>query len=56
MDEPTSSMDKKSIALFDALVPNLIVQELTIIQATHIPDQPERFGSEIIAMKQGRLV
>ncbi len=56
MDEPTSNMDNKSIADFDALVPTLIERDLTIIQATHMPDQPERLGSVIIAMDQGQLV
>lgn len=56
MDEPTSNMDKKSIADFDALVPTLVERDLTIIQATHMPDQPERLGSEIIAMDHGQLV
>lgn len=56
MDEPTSNMDKKSIADFDALVPTLIERDLTIIQATHMPDQPERLGSVIIPMDQGQLI
>ena len=56
MDEPTSNMDKKSIETFDALVPTLIERGITIIQATHMPDQPQRLGSEIIAMDQGQLV
>lgn len=56
MDEPTSNMDKKSIADFDALIPTLIERDLTIIQATHMPDQPGRLGSVIIDMDQGRLV
>jgi tungstate transport system ATP-binding protein len=55
MDEPTSNMDKKSTADFDALIPTLIERDLTIIQATHMPDQPERLGSVIIAMDQGKL-
>jgi tungstate transport system ATP-binding protein len=56
MDEPTSNMDKKSIEDFDRLIPTLIERDLTIIQATHMPDQPERLGSEIITMDQGRRV
>jgi len=56
MDEPTSNMDKKSIEDFDKLVPTLIERNLTIIQATHLPDQPQRLGSIIVAMDQGRLV
>ncbi len=56
MDEPTSNMDKKSIETFDALVPTLIERGITIIQATHMPDQPQRLGSEIIAMDQGQLI
>lgn len=55
MDEPTSNMDKKSIADFDALVPTLMDRDITIIQATHMPDQPQRLGSVIIAMDQGQL-
>lgn len=55
MDEPTSNMDKNSMANFDALVPILMERDITIIQATHMPDQPERLGSEIIAMDQGQL-
>ncbi|MEZ4483334.1 MAG: ATP-binding cassette domain-containing protein [Syntrophotaleaceae bacterium] len=56
MDEPTSNMDKKSTADFDALIPTLIERDLTIIQATHMPEQPERLGRVIIAMELGRLV
>ncbi len=56
LDEPTSNMDKKSIDEFDALLPVLMEQDLTIIQATHQPDQPQRLGSAIIAMDLGRLV
>lgn len=56
LDEPTSNMDKKSIEAFDALIPTLSHQDITIIQATHMPDQPQRLGSQIIAMEFGRLV
>ena len=56
MDEPTSNMDKASIEAFDALIPTLKQQNITIIQATHMPDQPQKLGSEIIAMERGRLV
>jgi tungstate transport system ATP-binding protein len=56
MDEPTSNMDKNSIEAFDALIPTLPRQDITIIQATHMPDQPQRLGSQIIAMEYGRLV
>ncbi len=56
LDEPTSNMDKKSIDEFDALLPILMEQDLTIIQATHQPDQPQRLGSAIIGMDLGRLV
>lgn len=55
MDEPTSNMDKKSTADFDSLIPTLIERDLTIIQATHMPDQPQQLGSEIITMDEGRL-
>jgi tungstate transport system ATP-binding protein len=56
MDEPTSNMDKKSIEAFDALIPTLKEKDITIIQATHMPDQPGRLGSEVIVMEHGRLV
>ncbi|GAB6194537.1 ATP-binding cassette domain-containing protein [Desulfocastanea catecholica] len=56
LDEPTSNMDEKSIKAFDDLILTLKVKDVTIIQATHMPDQPERLGSEIIAMENGRLV
>jgi tungstate transport system ATP-binding protein len=56
MDEPTSNMDKESIAAFDALIPTLKEKDVTVIQATHMPDQPERLGSDIIAMEYGRIV
>jgi tungstate transport system ATP-binding protein len=56
MDEPTSNMDKKSIEAFDALIPTLKRKDVTIIQATHMPDQPGRLGSEVIAMEHGRPV
>lgn len=56
LDEPTSNMDRKSIEAFDALIPTLKKQDVTIIQATHMPDQPERIGSEVLAMEHGRLL
>jgi tungstate transport system ATP-binding protein len=56
LDEPTSNMDRKSIEAFDALIPTLKEKDVTIIQATHMPDQPKRLGSEIISMEYGRLV
>jgi tungstate transport system ATP-binding protein len=56
LDEPTSNMDKKSIEAFDALIPTLKQKDVTIIQATHMPDQPERLGSVVISMEHGRLV
>jgi ABC-type cobalamin/Fe3+-siderophores transport system ATPase subunit len=31
-------------------------RDITIIQATHLADHPERLGSEVIAMENGRLV
>jgi ABC-type phosphate transport system ATPase subunit len=49
-------MDKKSIEAFDALIPTLKEKDITIIQATHMPDQPGRLGSEIIVMEHGRIV
>lgn len=56
LDEPTSNMDKKSIEAFDSLIPTLKEKDVTVIQATHMPDQPKRLGSHIIAMEHGRLV
>jgi tungstate transport system ATP-binding protein len=56
LDEPTSNMDKASIEAFDDLLPTLLGQDITIIQATHSPDQPKRLGSEVMPMAFGRLV
>jgi tungstate transport system ATP-binding protein len=56
LDEPTSNMDKASIDAFDNLLPTLLDQDLTIVQATHSPDQPKRLGSEVLPMAFGRLV
>lgn len=56
LDEPTSNMDKASIDAFDNLLPTLLDQDITIIQATHSPDQPKRLGSEVMPMAFGRLV
>lgn len=56
LDEPTSNMDKASIEAFDNLLPTLLDQDITIIQATHSPDQPKRLGSEVMPMAFGRLV
>jgi tungstate transport system ATP-binding protein len=55
LDEPTSNMDRASIEAFDKLLPLLVEQGMTIIQATHSPDQPERLNSIIIRMEDGRL-
>lgn len=56
LDEPTSNMDRKSIETFDSLIPTLKEKDVTIIQATHMSDQPKRLGSEIISMEHGRLI
>jgi len=56
LDEPTSSMDKASIQSFEALLPPLAEAGMTIIQATHSPDQPQRLGSEVLPMAFGRMV
>lgn len=56
LDEPTSNMDRASIDAFDQLLPTLVDQGMTIIQATHSPDQPERLHSTIIRMEDGRLI
>jgi tungstate transport system ATP-binding protein len=56
LDEPTSNMDKDSINAFDTLLPKLLEKDMTIIQATHSPDQPKRLGSQILPMAFGRLV
>ncbi len=55
LDEPTSNMDRGSIEAFDRLMPTLIEQGMTIIQATHAPDQAQRQYSTIIRMEDGRL-
>jgi len=56
LDEPTSSMDKASIQSFEALLPPLAETGMTIIQATHSPDQPQRLGSKVLPMAFGRMV
>jgi len=56
LDEPTSNMDRASIETFDRLLPVLVEQGMTIIQATHSPDQPERLHSTIIRMEDGKLI
>jgi len=56
LDEPISNMDRASIEAFDGLLPILVDQGMTIIQATHSPDQPERLHSTIIRMEDGRLI
>lgn len=55
LDEPTSNMDRASIETFDQLLPVLVEQDMTIIQATHSPDQPKRLNSTIIRMEDGHL-
>lgn len=56
LDEPTSNMDRASVATIDQLLPALIEQDMTIIQATHSPDQPKRLSSTIIRMEGGHLI
>lgn len=56
LDEPTSNMDRASIETFDQLLPTLVEQGMTVIQATHSPDQPERLNSTVIRMESGKLV
>ncbi len=55
LDEPTSNMDRASIEAFDRLMPTLVEQGMTIIQATHAPDPAQRQYSTIIHMEDGRL-
>lgn len=55
LDEPTSNMDRASIETFDRLLPLLAEQGMTIIQATHTQDHPERLNGIRIHVADGRL-
>lgn len=56
LDEPTSNMDRASMDAFDRLMPTLIEQGMTIIQATHAPDPIQRQYCTTLQMEDGRLV
>jgi ABC-type iron transport system FetAB ATPase subunit len=56
LDEPTSSLDRDSIARTEAVLKARLDAGLIIVLVTHDSDQAERLGDRHYEMRQGRLV
>lgn len=55
LDEPTANVDRESVELFESLVAELPHKGMSVILSTHDADQPQRLGSEVIHLEDGRL-
>ncbi len=56
LDEPTANIDSESLQAFEALLSKLPGYGVTVVFATHDLSQPERLGSEILRIENGRLL
>lgn len=56
LDEPTSSLDRESIARTEAVLTARLKAGLILVLVTHDPSQAERLGDQRYEMRQGRLV
>ena len=56
LDEPTTNMDQASIEILEQVIATLPEQGITVILASHDPDQPQRLNSEVIELSAGRVV
>jgi tungstate transport system ATP-binding protein len=56
LDEPLANLDRKSTTVLEELIAALPSAGRTVVMASHDPTHPARFGSEVIALHEGRLV
>ena len=56
LDEPTANIDSASLPLLESLIRTLPQLGMTIVCATHDPDQPERLGATVLRLGNGRLM
>ncbi len=55
LDEPTAYLHPDAVPALEKLIESLRAGGTTIVLSTHDPNQPERLGSEIIHLINGRL-
>jgi putative ABC transport system ATP-binding protein len=55
LDEPTSSLDQRSVQLTEALLREHLDAGLVLILVSHDPQQASRMGDQRAEMRQGRL-
>jgi len=51
LDEPTSNIDKASLALIETLISDLPLQGITVIMSTHDLAQPERLAGRVVSLE-----
>jgi tungstate transport system ATP-binding protein len=56
LDEPTSSIDSKSLQAFEEMLSRLPENGVTIVLATHDRFLAERLGGEMLQLENGRLL
>jgi tungstate transport system ATP-binding protein len=56
LDEPTSSIDRKSLQAFEEMLGKLPEHGVTIVLATHDRFLAERLGGELLQLENGRLL
>lgn len=56
LDEPTANIDNRSLGDFEALLRRLPEEGVTVVISTHDLQQPQRLGSDIIRIENGRLL
>ena len=56
LDEPTANIDSKSLQAFELLLSKLPSYGVTVVFATHDLTQPERLGSDVLRIENGRLL
>lgn len=55
LDEPTAGLDQERLTEFEKWVTAVAAAGITVVLATHDPDQPRRLGSEVIRLHQGQI-
>ena len=55
LDEPTAGLDQERLTEFEKWVTVVAAAGITVVLATHDPDQPRRLGSEVIRLRQGQI-
>ncbi|MCK4508501.1 MAG: ATP-binding cassette domain-containing protein, partial [Desulfuromonadales bacterium] len=56
LDEPTSSIDSKSLQAFEEMLSQLPENGVTIVLATHDRFMAERLGGEMLQIENGRIL